>query len=170
MSNAPQRNVVKARESGFGPFGQYINVGHHILGADEPGTYGGQDTGPDPFELVMAGLAACTTMTIRMVAGRKKIALDDVSVEVRHLRAPVMSMGADPAPTVFVKGARYDKMMEAFGGIGANVTTPEELSKALTEGIASGKPTLINVVIDENAGTESGRIAHLNPQSAAKKK
>lgn len=82
MSNAPQRNVVKARESGFGPFGQYINVGHHILGADEPGTYGGQDTGPDPFELVMAGLAACTTMTIRMVAGRKKIALDDVSVEV----------------------------------------------------------------------------------------
>ncbi|MFE3838821.1 OsmC family protein [Pseudogemmobacter sonorensis] len=98
MSNAPQSNVVKARESGFGPFGQYINVGHHILGADEPGTYGGQDTGPDPFELVVAGLAACTTMTIRMVEGRKKITLDDVSVEVRHLRAPPMSMGADPDP------------------------------------------------------------------------
>src|SRR5438105_13270111 len=80
------------------------------------------------------------------------------------------SGGADPAPTVFVKGARYDKMMEAFGGVGVNATSPEELSKALTEGIASGKPTLINVVIDENAGTESGRISHLNPQSAAKKK
>jgi oxalyl-CoA decarboxylase len=78
--------------------------------------------------------------------------------------------GADPAPTVFVKGARYDMMMEAFGGVGVTANTPEELSKALTEGIASGKPTLINVVIDENAGTESGRISHLNPQSAAKKK
>ncbi len=99
MSNIPQRNIVKARESGFGPFGQYINIGHHILGADEPGSYGGKDTGPDPFELVMAGLGACTTMTIRMIANRKKIALEDVSVEVRHLRAPPMSLGADPAPS-----------------------------------------------------------------------
>jgi oxalyl-CoA decarboxylase len=78
--------------------------------------------------------------------------------------------GVDPAPTVFVKGARYDIMMQAFGGVGVTANTPEELSKALAEGIASGKPTLINAVIDENAGTESGRIAHLNPQSAAKKK
>lgn len=120
MSNAPQRNVVKARESGFGLFGQYINVGHHILGADEPGTYGGQDTGPDPFELVMAGLAACTTMTIRMVAGRKKIALDDVSVEVRHLRAPPMSMGADPAPTD-EKPHAFERVVTLIGDL-----TPED--------------------------------------------
>jgi oxalyl-CoA decarboxylase len=78
--------------------------------------------------------------------------------------------GADPAPTVFVKGSRYDMLMQAFGGEGVTANTPEELSKALAEGIASGKPTLINVVIDESAGTESGRITHLNPQSAAKKK
>ncbi len=78
--------------------------------------------------------------------------------------------GADVAPTVFVKGARYDKMIEAFGGIGYNVTTPEELSKALLEAIASGKPTLINAVIDETAGTESGRLTNLNPQSKASKK
>ncbi len=78
--------------------------------------------------------------------------------------------GPDVAPTVFVKGARYDKMMEAFGGVGANATTPDELAKALDQAIASGKPTLINVVIDETAGTESGRITSLNPQSAAKKK
>jgi oxalyl-CoA decarboxylase len=78
--------------------------------------------------------------------------------------------GADVAPTVFVKGSRYDMLMEDFGGVGVTANTPEELSQALAEGIASGKPTLINVVIDENAGTESGRIAHLNPQSSAKKK
>ena len=78
--------------------------------------------------------------------------------------------GADVAPTVFVKGARYDKMIEAFGGIGYNVTTPAELTKALTEAIASGKPTLINAVIDETAGTESGRLTNLNPQSKANKK
>lgn len=87
MSEAPKRNAVISRESGIGPFGQFIHVGHHVLGADEPGTYGGSDTGPDPFELVMAGLAACTTMTIRMVAARKKLSLDDVRTEVRHLRA-----------------------------------------------------------------------------------
>ena len=80
------------------------------------------------------------------------------------------SGGADVAPTVFVKNARYDKMMEAFGGVGVNATTPAELSKALNEAIASGKPTLINAVIDETAGTESGRITMLNPQTAAQKK
>ena len=77
--------------------------------------------------------------------------------------------GKDVAPTVFVKNARYDKMMEAFGGIGVNATTPDELQQALNEAISSGKPTLINAVIDETAGTESGRIASLNPQSSIKK-
>ena len=78
--------------------------------------------------------------------------------------------GGDVAPTVFVKGARYDKLMEAFGGVGVNATTPDELDKALKAAVKSGKPTLINAVIDETAGTESGRITSLNPQSAAKKK
>ena len=77
--------------------------------------------------------------------------------------------GKDVAPTVFVKNARYDKMIEAFGGIGYNATTPEELTRALNEAIAAGKPALINAVIDETAGTESGRLTNLNPQSAAKK-
>ncbi len=78
--------------------------------------------------------------------------------------------GADVAPTVFVKDARYDKMIEAFGGKGYHVTTPEALRAAMAEAIASGRPALINAVIDERAGTESGRITSLNPQSAAKKK
>jgi oxalyl-CoA decarboxylase len=78
--------------------------------------------------------------------------------------------GADVAPTVFVKGARYDKMIEAFGGIGYHATTPTELTRALQEAIASGKPTLINAAIDESAGTESGRLTNLNPASAVAKK
>lgn len=77
--------------------------------------------------------------------------------------------GKDPSPLVFVKGARYDKMMEAFGGVGVQATTPAELRRAMEEAIKSRKPTLINAIIDETAGTESGRITSLNPQSAKKK-
>ena len=77
--------------------------------------------------------------------------------------------GGDVAPTAFVKNARYDVMMQAFGGVGVQAKTPAELTAALTEGLASGKPTLINAVIDETAGTESGRITNLNPQRAVKK-
>ena len=79
------------------------------------------------------------------------------------------SGGADVAPTVFTKNARYDMMMTAFGGVGVHATTCEELHKAMNEAIASGKPTLINAVIDETAGTESGRITNLNPAKAVKK-
>jgi oxalyl-CoA decarboxylase len=76
----------------------------------------------------------------------------------------------DPAPTVFVKNARYEMMMQAFGGVGVVANTPAELEKALTEAVASGRPTLINAIIDETAGTESGRITSLNPTSGTVKK
>ena len=78
--------------------------------------------------------------------------------------------GSDAATTVFVKNSRYDKMMEAFGGVGVYATTPDDLSRAVNEAMDSGKPTLINAVIDEKAGTESGRIGNLNPQSVVSKK
>jgi len=78
--------------------------------------------------------------------------------------------GPDPATTVFVKGARYDKMIEGFGGVGVNATSPDELRRAVNAAMDSGKPTLINAVIDPAAGSESGRIGNLNPQSALKKK
>jgi len=77
--------------------------------------------------------------------------------------------GRDPAPLVFVKDARYEKLMEAFGGVGVHATTPAELRKAMEQAIRSRKPTLINAVIDETAGTESGRITSLNPASGKKK-
>ena len=78
--------------------------------------------------------------------------------------------GDDVATTVFVKDARYDKMMEAFGGKGYNAKSPDELSQAVSSALASGAPTLVNAVIDPEAGTESGRIGNLNPQSIVAKK
>jgi oxalyl-CoA decarboxylase len=80
------------------------------------------------------------------------------------------SGGDDVATTVFVRDSRYDKMMEAFGGVGYHATSPDELKRAVNEAMDSGKPSLVNAVIDENAGTESGRIGNLNPQSVVAKK
>ena len=80
------------------------------------------------------------------------------------------SGGTDVAPTVFVKDSRYDLMMQAFGGVGAYVTSADELTQAVNAAMDSGKPTLVNAIIDENAGTESGRIGNLNPQSVVSKK
>jgi oxalyl-CoA decarboxylase len=71
---------------------------------------------------------------------------------------------------MFVPGSRYDKMIEAFGGIGVNATTPDDLKRAVDAAMDSGKPTLINAVIDPAAGSESGNIGNLNPKSALTKK
>ncbi|MEP3525133.1 MAG: oxalyl-CoA decarboxylase [Hyphomicrobiales bacterium] len=80
------------------------------------------------------------------------------------------SGGSDVATTVFVENARYDLMIQAFGGVGVHVTTPDELSSAVNEAMDSGKPTLINAAIDPAAGKESGNIGNLNPQSVVSKK
>jgi len=78
--------------------------------------------------------------------------------------------GPDPSPMTFVPGSRYDRMMEAFGGAGAHVTTPDELKRAVEAALDSGRPTLVNAVIDPSAGTESGNIGNLNPQSTLARK
>ncbi|NOU06154.1 MAG: oxalyl-CoA decarboxylase [Hyphomicrobiaceae bacterium] len=77
--------------------------------------------------------------------------------------------GTDPAWTTFVKDSHYDMMATAFGGVGVRVTSPDELTRAVKAAFASRQPTLINAIIDEKAGTESGRIGNLNPQSVVKK-
>ncbi|MCX7891123.1 MAG: oxalyl-CoA decarboxylase [Burkholderiales bacterium] len=76
--------------------------------------------------------------------------------------------GPDVAPTVFVKDARYEKLMEAFGGVGAYATTRAELRAAMETAIRTRRPTLVNAIIDETAGTESGRITSLNPSAKQK--
>ena len=76
------------------------------------------------------------------------------------------SGGADPSPTVLMKNAHYEKLIEAFGGTGQYVTDPQSLAKAVTDALTAGKPALINCVIDPRAGTESGHIQNLNPKSS----
>ncbi len=75
-----------------------------------------------------------------------------------------LSNDGDPAPTTLNLRARYDKMMEAFGGVGYYVTTPEEYATALETAIASGKPSLIDVQLAGDSGKESGHIGYLNPE------
>lgn len=67
-------------------FTRTIQTDHHQWFADEPVDYGGDNLGPDPYEHVLAGLGACTSMTLRMYANRKKLPLDDVKVTLRHSR------------------------------------------------------------------------------------
>lgn len=73
--------------------------------------------------------------------------------------------GDDPSTTVFVKGSRYEMMIEAFGGVGVVARSPDELREAVYAAFESGKPTLINAIIDPSAGKESGNIGNLNPTS-----
>jgi putative redox protein len=75
---------VLVRETGAGRYQQEVLSGGHRLLADEPVSVGGADTGMSPYELLLAGLGACTAMTIRMYAERKKLPLDRVSVRLHH--------------------------------------------------------------------------------------
>ncbi len=73
------------------------------------------------------------------------------------------------SPTGLIENARYEKMIEAFGGVGYHVERTADLQKAIGDALAAGKPALINAVIDPAAGTESGHIQSLNPKSALTK-
>ncbi|WP_213772955.1 oxalyl-CoA decarboxylase [Bradyrhizobium sp. dw_78] len=75
----------------------------------------------------------------------------------------------DPAPTTLMPQARYEQLIEAFGGNGYAVADRLNLATALAEALASGRPSLINCAIDPKAGTESGHISNLNPKSALAK-
>jgi len=75
----------------------------------------------------------------------------------------VNTASTDPAPTTLPQSTRYDRLIESFGGTGYLATTPAELATALSEAIASRKPTLIDCVIDPSDGTESGHLTNLNP-------
>lgn len=86
MTKQTGRREVVTAESGQGPYSQLIVSGRHVIWADEPEALGGQDTGPDPYELVLAGLGACTAMTIRMYAERKGWPLLSVAVRAQHTK------------------------------------------------------------------------------------
>jgi uncharacterized OsmC-like protein len=78
--------LVIVRETRRSTFDQEIIAGTHHLVADEPVNAGGQDNGPGPYDLLLASLGACTSMTLRLYADRKKIPLQRVEVRLRHFR------------------------------------------------------------------------------------
>jgi putative redox protein len=82
LAAAPGEVVVA--EAGEGQFAQIVNAAGHRLFADEPASVGGDDFGPGPYDYVLAGLGACTSMTVRMYAARKGWPLDRVIVRLRH--------------------------------------------------------------------------------------
>jgi oxalyl-CoA decarboxylase len=81
----------------------------------------------------------------------------------------VNTASADPSPTTLMPRARHDHLIEAFGGKGHQVVTPDQLTIALTRALMSGRPALIDCVIDPSDGTESGHLTHLNPTGVGKK-
>ena len=76
--------TVRVAETGDGRFTNIIHDGRHELLADEPEAAGGDDRGPTPYELLLAALGACTSITLRMYADRKGWPLERVGVELRH--------------------------------------------------------------------------------------
>ena len=86
---------IIVRENGQGRYQQEVIVGEHRLLADEPVSVGGADAGPAPLEYVMAGLGACTSMTLRMYAERKSIPLIRISVNLSHDRVKVAGILRD---------------------------------------------------------------------------
>jgi putative redox protein len=83
-NEAPDTFSVVARNSAG--YATDVRAGSHRLRSDEPASAGGTDTGPEPYELLLAALGACTAMTLRMYATRKGWPLQDVEVKLRHSR------------------------------------------------------------------------------------
>ena len=81
--------TVVVAENGQGRYQQQVSAGKHIMLADEPESMGGGDAGPAPFDFLMAGLGACTSMTLRMYAERKGLALTGISVVLNHDKTEV---------------------------------------------------------------------------------
>lgn len=84
--NLAQKDGVTVQETGEGRYQQIVTAGRHTLIADEPAGVGGLDSGPGPYDLLLAGLGACTSMTMRMYAERKALPLDRVTVKLKHAR------------------------------------------------------------------------------------
>ena len=101
MQVGPGQTIVA--ESGSGKFAQNIVSGGHHLLADEPVDFGGDDTGPGPYDLLLSALGACTTMTIRMYADHKKLALEHVAVRLDHKK-----IHAEDCADCETKGGKID--------------------------------------------------------------
>jgi oxalyl-CoA decarboxylase len=130
------------------------------------------------------GAAAVTGKPVVAIEGDSAFGFSGMEIEtICRYELPVVTIifnnngvyrgdmpGSPYSPTGLLRDARYEKIIEAFGGKGYHVTDTPGLTKAVSEALASGKPALINAVIDPTAGTESGHIQSLNPKSAVAQK
>ena len=110
---AGDAGVVTVTETREGKFTQAITAGRHQLRADEPASAGGADTGPSPYDLLLTGLGACTSMTIRMYADLKQLPLDKVTVRLRHDK--VHAQDCSECETKEGKIDRIDREIELTG-------------------------------------------------------
>lgn len=97
MKDGERSRTVLVRGAGTGKFRQEIEIGPHRLVADEAAEMGGDDVGPDPHELALAGLGACTAMTLRMYADLKKLPLQDVIVRMSYVHEDGTGPDGKPA-------------------------------------------------------------------------
>lgn len=105
--------TVLVRETGEGKFAQRIRTEHHMLRADEPVGAGGDDSGPSPYELLLASLGACTSMTLRTYADLKKIPLEKVTVRLKHEK--IYAQDCAECETKEGKIDRIDRRIELAG-------------------------------------------------------
>ena len=110
--------AVVVEETGHGRFSNAINVGGiHMLLADEPPSHGGDDTGPNPYDLLLAGLGACKSMTLRMYAERKGIPLERARVTLRHQKVHAEDCAECETETGMVDDIAVE--IELFGDLDA---------------------------------------------------
>ncbi|MBI2311743.1 MAG: alpha/beta fold hydrolase [Betaproteobacteria bacterium] len=112
---APPEGVVRVSESGIGKFANWIRVGRHRLRADEPASVGGDDAGPAPYDLLLAGLGACTSMTLRMYAAQKQWPLERVTVDLRHEK--IHAADCETCETKEGKVDRIERVVQLEGNL-----------------------------------------------------
>ncbi len=115
---------VTVSETRQSKFQQFIHAGRHTMVADEPVSAGGQDSGPNPYDLLLAALGACTSMTLRLYADHKGLPLERVSVQLRHSR--IHAQDCEDCETKEGKVDRIDRVLTLTGNLDA-----EQRSKLL---------------------------------------
>ncbi|HMK68719.1 MAG TPA: OsmC family protein [Stellaceae bacterium] len=108
---------VKVVESGEGKFTQHLLDGRHRLPADEPVASGGLDRGPNPYELLLMALGACTAMTLRLYADRKRWPLARVAVRLRHEK--IHALDCAECETREGKIDRIERLIDLEGALDA---------------------------------------------------
>lgn len=96
-------------------FAQDVRVGSHRLAADEPVAFGGTDTGASPYDLLLAALGSCTSMTIGLYARRKNWPLQNVTVSLRHSK--IHAVDCAECETKKGKIDRIDREIQLTGSL-----------------------------------------------------